>query len=43
MFEYTWQELELWLDHLDRLPRTQQEAVVRFLETVSIIVSASDS
>ncbi|XP_048837200.1 nucleolar pre-ribosomal-associated protein 1 [Brienomyrus brachyistius] len=41
MFEYTWRELELWLDHLDRLPRTQQEAVVRFLEAVLVRLTSS--
>ncbi|XP_023681933.2 nucleolar pre-ribosomal-associated protein 1 isoform X1 [Paramormyrops kingsleyae] len=41
MFEYTWRELELWLVHLDRLPRPQQEAVVRFLETVLVRLTSS--
>ncbi|XP_061916834.1 nucleolar pre-ribosomal-associated protein 1 [Entelurus aequoreus] len=34
VFEYTWTELELWLDQLDRVEPSQQETAVRFLEQV---------
>uniref|UniRef100_A0A1A7XHS4 URB1 ribosome biogenesis 1 homolog n=3 Tax=Iconisemion striatum TaxID=60296 RepID=A0A1A7XHS4_9TELE len=34
MFEYTLNELELWLDQLVRLEPNQQETVIRFLERV---------
>uniref|UniRef100_A0A667Y939 URB1 ribosome biogenesis homolog n=1 Tax=Myripristis murdjan TaxID=586833 RepID=A0A667Y939_9TELE len=33
-FEYTWAELELWLNHLARLEPSQQETVIQFLERV---------
>ncbi|TMS07347.1 Nucleolar pre-ribosomal-associated protein 1 [Larimichthys crocea] len=32
VFEYTWTELELWLDQLDRVEPDQQETVIQFLE-----------
>ncbi|KAL4647749.1 nucleolar pre-ribosomal-associated protein 1 [Arapaima gigas] len=41
VFEYTWQELELWLTHLDRVPSTQQEPVVQFLERVLVKLMAN--
>uniref|UniRef100_A0A673W7V6 URB1 ribosome biogenesis homolog n=1 Tax=Salmo trutta TaxID=8032 RepID=A0A673W7V6_SALTR len=34
VFEYTWSELELWLNHLDRLQPDQQDTVIHFLERV---------
>ncbi|KAM3874727.1 nucleolar pre-ribosomal-associated protein 1-like [Diretmus argenteus] len=36
VFEYTWTELELWLNHLDRLESDQQEPVIQFLERVLV-------
>ncbi|XP_051934296.1 nucleolar pre-ribosomal-associated protein 1 [Hippocampus zosterae] len=36
VFEHTWAELELWLDQLDRVERSQQEAVIQFLDRVFI-------
>lgn len=37
MFEYTWTELELWLDQLARVEVDQQETVILFLERVRLI------
>ncbi|XP_048016358.1 LOW QUALITY PROTEIN: nucleolar pre-ribosomal-associated protein 1 [Megalobrama amblycephala] len=34
VFEHTWKELELWLDHLARLDPSQQETVIQFLDHV---------
>ncbi|ROL44240.1 Nucleolar pre-ribosomal-associated protein 1 [Anabarilius grahami] len=34
VFEHTWKELELWLDHLARLDQSQQEIVIQFLDHV---------
>ncbi|XP_051521576.1 nucleolar pre-ribosomal-associated protein 1 isoform X2 [Myxocyprinus asiaticus] len=34
VFEHTWKELELWLDHLTHLDQSQQETVIRFLDHV---------
>ncbi|XP_038829651.1 nucleolar pre-ribosomal-associated protein 1 [Salvelinus namaycush] len=34
VFEYTWSELELWLNHLDGLQPDQQDTVIHFLERV---------
>lgn len=34
VFEYTWTELELWLDQLARVEADQQETVIQFLERV---------
>ncbi|XP_077396813.1 nucleolar pre-ribosomal-associated protein 1 [Festucalex cinctus] len=36
VFEYTWSELELWLDQLDRVEPGQQETVIQFLERVFV-------
>ncbi|KAJ7990103.1 hypothetical protein DPEC_G00296820 [Dallia pectoralis] len=36
VFEYTWSELELWLNHLARLEPDQQDTVVQFLERVLV-------
>uniref|UniRef100_A0A3Q1GR05 URB1 ribosome biogenesis homolog n=1 Tax=Acanthochromis polyacanthus TaxID=80966 RepID=A0A3Q1GR05_9TELE len=38
MFEHTWTELELWLDHLIRLDPNQQETCIQFLEKVLVKV-----
>ncbi|XP_054454141.1 nucleolar pre-ribosomal-associated protein 1 [Anoplopoma fimbria] len=35
-FEYTWTELELWLDQLARVEAHQQETVIQFLERVFV-------
>uniref|UniRef100_A0A673CDV0 URB1 ribosome biogenesis homolog n=1 Tax=Sphaeramia orbicularis TaxID=375764 RepID=A0A673CDV0_9TELE len=34
VFQYTWNELELWLDRLASLEPSQQETVIQFLERV---------
>ncbi|XP_076592199.1 nucleolar pre-ribosomal-associated protein 1 [Chaetodon auriga] len=36
VFEYTWNELELWLDQLARVEPDQHEAVIQFLERVLV-------
>ncbi|XP_071780840.2 nucleolar pre-ribosomal-associated protein 1 [Centroberyx gerrardi] len=36
VFEYTWTELELWLNHLAGLEPNQQETVILFLERVLV-------
>ncbi|KAM6946090.1 nucleolar pre-ribosomal-associated protein 1 [Aplochiton taeniatus] len=36
VFEYTWAELELWLNTLARLEPAQQETVIQFLERVLV-------
>ncbi|XP_031719530.1 nucleolar pre-ribosomal-associated protein 1 isoform X1 [Anarrhichthys ocellatus] len=36
VFEYTWTELELWLDQLTRVEAHQQETVIQFLERVLV-------
>ena len=35
VFEHTWPELELWLEHLDGTAEENKEAVIQFLERVS--------
>lgn len=35
VFEHTWKELELWLEHLDSTAEEHREAVIQFLERVS--------
>jgi hypothetical protein len=35
VFEHTWRELELWLEHLDSTAEERKEAVIQFLERVS--------
>lgn len=35
MFEHTWRELELWLEHLDSTVEERKEVVIQFLERVS--------
>lgn len=34
MFEHTWRELELWLEHLDSTAEEHKETVIQFLERV---------
>ncbi|KAL7400418.1 hypothetical protein ABVT39_012092 [Epinephelus coioides] len=36
VFEYTWTELELWVDQLARVETNQQETVIQFLERVLV-------
>lgn len=35
MFEHTWRELELWLEHLDSTAEEHKETIIQFLERVS--------
>lgn len=37
VFEHTWRELELWLEHLDNTAEERKESVIQFLERVSYI------
>uniref|UniRef100_A0A803V723 URB1 ribosome biosis homolog n=1 Tax=Ficedula albicollis TaxID=59894 RepID=A0A803V723_FICAL len=34
VFEYTWKELSIWLEHLDKTKEDQKEAVIQFLERI---------
>ncbi|XP_021064784.1 nucleolar pre-ribosomal-associated protein 1 [Mus pahari] len=34
VFEHTWRELELWLEHLDSTAEEHKEAVIQFLERI---------
>ncbi|NXK90800.1 NPA1P protein, partial [Formicarius rufipectus] len=34
VFEYTWKELTVWLEHLDNTKEDQKEAVIQFLERI---------
>ncbi|KAL8190588.1 UNVERIFIED_CONTAM: hypothetical protein K2H54_055923, partial [Gekko kuhli] len=36
VFEYTWKELELWLEHLENTVEAKKEAVIQFLERVLV-------
>lgn len=36
VFEYTWKELSIWLEHLDNTKEDQKEAVIQFLERVTV-------
>ncbi|KAJ7320521.1 hypothetical protein JRQ81_020032 [Phrynocephalus forsythii] len=36
VFEYTWKELELWLEHLDNTVEFKKEPVIQFLERVLV-------
>ncbi|CAI5772653.1 pre-ribosomal-associated 1 [Podarcis lilfordi] len=36
VFEYTWKELELWLEHLDNTAEGKKEAVIQFLERILV-------
>lgn len=37
VFEYTWMELEIWLNQLEKVEPNQQETVIQFLERVSYL------
>ncbi|XP_012926742.1 nucleolar pre-ribosomal-associated protein 1 isoform X2 [Heterocephalus glaber] len=41
VFEYTWKELELWLEHLDNTSEDSRETVIRFLERVLLTLVAN--
>ncbi|XP_061049977.1 nucleolar pre-ribosomal-associated protein 1 isoform X2 [Eubalaena glacialis] len=41
LFEHTWQELELWLEHLDDTAEENKEAVIQFLERVLLTLVAN--
>ncbi|XP_075398487.1 nucleolar pre-ribosomal-associated protein 1 [Tenrec ecaudatus] len=41
VFEHTWKELELWLEHLDHMPEGGKEAVIHFLESVLLTLVAN--
>ncbi|XP_061857913.1 nucleolar pre-ribosomal-associated protein 1 isoform X2 [Colius striatus] len=34
VFEYTWKELSVWLEHLDNIKEDKKEAVIQFLERI---------
>uniref|UniRef100_A0A3Q3JWH8 URB1 ribosome biogenesis homolog n=1 Tax=Monopterus albus TaxID=43700 RepID=A0A3Q3JWH8_MONAL len=40
VFEYTWTELELWLNQLARVEQSQQETVIQFMERVSLVCNS---
>lgn len=37
VFEYTWKELSIWLEHLDNTEEDKKEAVIQFLERVTTV------
>ncbi|XP_005638888.1 nucleolar pre-ribosomal-associated protein 1 isoform X1 [Canis lupus familiaris] len=41
VFEHTWKELELWLEHLDDTVEEKQETVIQFLERVLLTLVAN--
>ncbi|XP_066226445.1 nucleolar pre-ribosomal-associated protein 1 isoform X1 [Saccopteryx leptura] len=41
VFEHTWRELELWLEHLDSTMQDSREAVIQFLERVLLTLVAN--
>nr|XP_019585736.1 PREDICTED: nucleolar pre-ribosomal-associated protein 1 [Rhinolophus sinicus] len=41
VFEYTWKELELWLEHLDNTVEEEKETVIQFLERVLLTLVAN--
>uniref|UniRef100_A0A8C3VSQ9 URB1 ribosome biosis homolog n=1 Tax=Catagonus wagneri TaxID=51154 RepID=A0A8C3VSQ9_9CETA len=41
VFEHTWPELELWLEHLDDTAEEDKEAVIQFLERVLLMLVAN--
>ncbi|XP_060054580.1 nucleolar pre-ribosomal-associated protein 1 isoform X2 [Erinaceus europaeus] len=41
VFEHTWKELELWLEHLDNTKEENRETVIQFLERVLLTLVAS--
>ncbi|KFQ32136.1 Nucleolar pre-ribosomal-associated protein 1, partial [Merops nubicus] len=40
VFEYTWKELSIWLEHLDNTKEDKKEAVIQFLERVLLKLMA---
>ncbi|KAK2490694.1 hypothetical protein MC885_003320 [Smutsia gigantea] len=43
VFEHTWEELELWLEHLDNTMEERRETVIQFLERVLLTLVANPS
>ncbi|XP_076974949.1 nucleolar pre-ribosomal-associated protein 1 isoform X3 [Tamandua tetradactyla] len=41
VFEYTWKELELWLEHLDDTMEEKKETVIQFLESILLTLVAN--
>ncbi|KAM9201246.1 LOW QUALITY PROTEIN: nucleolar pre-ribosomal-associated protein 1 [Dugong dugon] len=41
VFEHTWKELALWLEHLDSTAEEEREAVIQFLESVLLTLVAN--
>ncbi|XP_007939478.1 nucleolar pre-ribosomal-associated protein 1 [Orycteropus afer afer] len=41
VFEHTWNELELWLEHLDNTVEKKKETVIQFLESVLLTLVAN--
>ncbi|XP_075815615.1 nucleolar pre-ribosomal-associated protein 1 isoform X1 [Microtus pennsylvanicus] len=41
VFEHTWKELELWLEHLDGTAEEHKEAVIQFLERILLTLVVS--
>ncbi|XP_058378996.1 nucleolar pre-ribosomal-associated protein 1 isoform X2 [Diceros bicornis minor] len=41
VFEHTWRELELWLEHLDSTVEEKRETVIQFLERVLLTLVAN--
>ncbi|KAM5281325.1 nucleolar pre-ribosomal-associated protein 1 [Ctenodactylus gundi] len=41
VFEYTWKELELWLEHLDNTAEESKETVIQFLERILLTLVAN--
>ncbi|XP_023375485.1 nucleolar pre-ribosomal-associated protein 1 [Pteropus vampyrus] len=41
VFEHTWKELELWLEHLDNTAEEKRETVIQFLERVLLTLVAN--
>ncbi|XP_046504084.1 nucleolar pre-ribosomal-associated protein 1-like [Equus quagga] len=41
VFEHTWRELELWLEHLDSTQEEERETVIQFLERVLLTLVAN--
>ncbi|NWH61609.1 NPA1P protein, partial [Geococcyx californianus] len=41
VFEYTWKELSVWLEHLDNTKEDKKEAVIQFLERILLKLMAN--
>ncbi|NXP07539.1 NPA1P protein, partial [Thinocorus orbignyianus] len=41
VFEYTWKELSIWLEHLDNTKEDKKEAVIQFLERILLKLVAN--